>query len=176
MDKATDRGGEKAGDAKDKTSKRRRGSTLDRLTIDATTVVRANAPAGSRHKGYEEIVVQDLALNPTVTCYRRERWQTPDGETILADLDPGIIGGYGPNLHRLRADRGASQWRGRIDFEAASGALDAVEASSPSSPAGASGEAPSSPSPTSRIRYIREYNEEANFVCIKPYPRQTSAA
>src|ERR1700741_5624564 len=101
MDKATDRGGEAAGGAKDKTLKRRRGSTLDRLKIDATIVGRANAPAGSRHKGYEEIVVQDLALNPTVTCYRRERWQTPDGETILADLDPGIIGGYGPNLHRL---------------------------------------------------------------------------
>jgi hypothetical protein len=46
-------------------------------------------------------VVQDLALTPTVTCYRRERWETPDGETILADLDPGIIGGYSPNLHRL---------------------------------------------------------------------------
>jgi hypothetical protein len=101
MDKATDRGGEAAGDAKDKTSKRRRGSNLDRLKIDTTVVVRAKAPAGSRHKGYEEIVVQDLALNATVTCYRRERWQTPEGETILADLDPGIIGGYGPNLHRL---------------------------------------------------------------------------
>jgi hypothetical protein len=36
-----------------------------------------------------------------VTRYRRERWETPEGERIIAELDPGIVGGYGPNLHRL---------------------------------------------------------------------------
>jgi hypothetical protein len=104
MDKATDRGGsEDSGNkgAAGEKSRRRRGSQLDKLTIDATVVVRAKAPAGSRHKGYEDIVVQDLSLSPQVTRYRRERWQTPQGETIIADLDPGIVGGYGPNLHRL---------------------------------------------------------------------------
>src|SRR6202162_34763 len=101
MDKATDRGGSGGKSAKGEKSSRRRGSQLDKLTIDATVIVRAKAPAGSRHKGYEEIVVQDLNLNPQVTRYRRERWETPEGETIIAELDPGIIGGYGPNLHRL---------------------------------------------------------------------------
>ena len=36
-----------------------------------------------------------------MTLYRRERWETPEGETIIAELDAGIVGGYGPNLHRL---------------------------------------------------------------------------
>ena len=36
-----------------------------------------------------------------VTLYRRERWETPDGLRIIAELDPGIVGGYGPNLHRF---------------------------------------------------------------------------
>ena len=100
MDTATDRSGPKGGGKNDEPT-RRRGSTLDKLKIDETVVVRAAAPAGSRHKGYEEIVIQDLALQPKVTRYRRERWETPDGRTVIADLDPGIVGGYGPNLHRF---------------------------------------------------------------------------
>jgi Transposase IS66 family len=101
MDRATDARGPEAGGDKGGRSTRRRGSQLDKLTIGATVVVRAKAPTGSRHKGYEDIVVQDLSLCPQVTRYRRERWETPDGRTIIAALDPSIVGSYGPNLHRL---------------------------------------------------------------------------
>ena len=89
------------GDKKAERSSRRRGRQLDRLKIGATVVVKADPPAGSRNKGFEDIVVQDLSLFPQVTRYRRERWETPDGKTIIADLDPAIVGGYGPNLHRF---------------------------------------------------------------------------
>jgi len=82
-------------------SLRRRGRQLDRLKIGASVVAKADPPTGSRNKGFEDIVVQELSLFPQVTRYRRERWETPDGKTIIADLDPTIVGGYGPNLHRF---------------------------------------------------------------------------
>jgi hypothetical protein len=101
MDKATDRPDGEAGASKGERSTQRRGSNLDKLTVTQTIEVKVDPPAGSRHKGYDEIVVQDLVLNPLVTRYRRERWETPDGKTLIAPLDPGIVGGYGPRLHRV---------------------------------------------------------------------------
>ena len=101
METATDRPAPETPSAAEATPPHRRGPGVSKLSVDRTVTLTASAPAGSRHKGYEEIIVQDIAFKPEVTLYRRERWATPDGRTVTADLPAGVVGGCGPNLHRL---------------------------------------------------------------------------
>jgi hypothetical protein len=69
--------------------------------IHQDQVLKAAPRPGSRFKGYESFVVQDLVFRPHVTRYRRERWRTPDGHTITATLPAGIDGHFGPELRRF---------------------------------------------------------------------------
>ncbi len=101
MEKATDRPVPETPSAVEASPTRRRGPGVSKLSIDRTVTLPLTAPAGWRHKGYEEIVIQDIAFRPEVTLYRRERWATPDGRTVTADLPAGVVGGCGPQLHRL---------------------------------------------------------------------------
>jgi Transposase IS66 family len=101
MEKGTDRleGGRKSDE--DGASKRRRGPGVSKLSIDRTETLSVAAPAGSRHKGFEDILVQDLMVKAETTRYRRERWETADGKRLIAPLPAGIVGGCGPHLIRL---------------------------------------------------------------------------
>ena len=71
------------------------------LTITETLVVPLDdKPLGATFKGYEDFVVQDLIIRPRVIRYRRERWLTPTGRTLIAPLPAEVIPGshFGPDL------------------------------------------------------------------------------
>ncbi len=98
MEKATESpAAERPSDA-DASPPRRRGPGVSKLSIDRTVMLMTPAPAGSRQKGYEDLIVQDIVFKPEVTLYRRERWATPDGRTVTADPPAGVVGGCGPHL------------------------------------------------------------------------------
>ena len=63
-------GAKRAGRRKTK----RRGKGSKRLIIDEDRIVAAAVAPGSRFKGYEDYVVQDLVVRRHVIRFRRERW------------------------------------------------------------------------------------------------------
>ena len=77
-----------------------RGKVTPRVCVEET-VINAEIPPGSRFKGYQSFLVQDLVISVRATRYQRERWVTPDGRTILAPLPEGIKGHFGPELRRF---------------------------------------------------------------------------
>ena len=95
MENATER---KAGGKR--VRRRGRGKVTPRVA-PVTEVVRVAVPPGSQFRGYEPYQVQDLVLTARVVRYRRERWLTPAGETIVAPLPGGIRGHFGPELRRF---------------------------------------------------------------------------
>jgi hypothetical protein len=79
---------------------RRRGKVTPRVAPEVE-VLRVAHPPGSEFKGYEPYDMQDLVITARAVHYRRERWVTPSGETIVAPLPIGIRGHFGPELRRF---------------------------------------------------------------------------
>jgi len=93
MDKATDPA--KPG----RYEKRRgRGKVRPRVSVE-DRVLKVATPAGSRFKGYDTYLVQEFVRTVHAIRYRRERWVTPDGQTIIAPLPERIERHFGPDLH-----------------------------------------------------------------------------
>ena len=87
---------------KDKNGKKKRpGSTKrgkrNEIEIHHTEIVEAeNVPPESRFKGYEDFTVQGLVIKAHNIRYRRERWETPQGDSIVAPLPEEVraLGGH----------------------------------------------------------------------------------
>jgi hypothetical protein len=78
---------------------RRRGKVVPRVAVEER-VIRATVPPGSRFRGYQDFLVQDLVLRTEAVRYRRERWLTPEGQLVVAPLPGGVDGHFGPELRR----------------------------------------------------------------------------
>ena len=79
---------------------RRRGKITPRVAVEDRDQG-AGAAKGFALQRHETYVVHDVVLRAEVVRYRRERWITPDGTTVLAALPPGVVGHFGPELRRF---------------------------------------------------------------------------
>lgn len=91
-----------------------RGAKRCKLSVTAEVVVKAQVPPGSRFKGYEDVLVQELQIKAGVVRYRRERWLTPSGRRVVAAMPAGVLGGFGPELRRFIA---AGHFQGQVTSE-----------------------------------------------------------
>src|SRR3954470_24267806 len=58
-----------------------RGQVVPRVAVERR-ILKATVPPGSRGKGHDDFLVQDLGLRAEAVRYRRERWLPPQGQLV----------------------------------------------------------------------------------------------
>jgi len=92
-------GKEKGGQGKRPGSKKKPKTAQLKIHEEQVIPPCEGVPGGSRFKGYRDWVVQDLEIRAHNIRYRLERWETPDGQSLIGRL-PGALEGrhFGPTL------------------------------------------------------------------------------
>lgn len=57
-----------------------------------------NLPEGSKLIDYRDYIVQEIIFHPWNICYKRGRYQAPDGKYVIANLPDGVEGHFGGGL------------------------------------------------------------------------------
>lgn len=73
-------------------------SKTPRLKIHETIEIQADHPPGSKFKGHQKYVVQDLIIEAHTVEYWLERWEGPDGENYIGKLPEEVRGHFGNTL------------------------------------------------------------------------------
>lgn len=70
--------------------------------VESLAVDPALLPRDAEFKGYEEVIIQALLIEPRNTCFRKAKWYSPSTrQTYLAPLPPGYHGQFGPGVKAL---------------------------------------------------------------------------
>lgn len=69
----------------------KRSKTSELVIHEEKTIKVENVPPGSVFKGYEDYTVQGFKIELHNIRYRRERWVTPSGETLIASLPKDVL-------------------------------------------------------------------------------------
>ncbi len=89
--------GKSSGGKRPGSAKRRKTAELE--IHETRQIAPQEIPAGSTFKGYQDYIVQDIRIEPHNTCYRLERWETPDGRYVAGQLPESVQGiHFGPTL------------------------------------------------------------------------------
>jgi hypothetical protein len=67
--------------------------------VEVVKIARERLPHDAQFKGYEEVIVQDIAFRTENVTFRKEKYYSPSQKrTYLADLPAGYKGQFGPNV------------------------------------------------------------------------------